>query len=131
MRCFVYLVGMSAYHIKAWNGARKKHFPKLVLIINGNSSSKGEVYLGIFISAFIGEPLPVEYQITFTEVECSTKRLNNKHVQLCHGILILIPKPGKLQDAMTSLRPIVLFISNTGTHADKLDVFFLQEQSAF
>ena len=29
------------------------------------------------MSAIIVEPRPVEHQITFTDVECSTKRLNN------------------------------------------------------
>ena len=104
---------------------------------------QGDVKQGI--AAFTGEPRPLQYPITASEVEHAMNRLNNNRAsgsdelpgellkhgsnvidkpiadifnraitdqevlsQIGHGILILLPKPGKPVGAMSSLRPIVL-----------------------
>ena len=104
---------------------------------------QGDVKQGI--AAFTGEPRPLKYPITASEVEHAMNRLNNNRAsgsdelpgellkhgsniiakpiadifnraitdqevlsQIGHGMLILLPKPGKSVGAMTSLRPIVL-----------------------
>ena len=103
---------------------------------------QGDVKQGI--TAFTGEPRPLKYPITASEVEHAMNRRNNNRAsgsdelpgellkhgsnviakpiadifnraitdqdvlsQIGHGIIILLPKPGKPLGAMTSLRPIV------------------------
>ena len=135
---------------------------------------QGDVKQGI--TAFTGEPRPLQYPITASEVEHAMNRLNNNRAsgsdelpgellkhgsnviakpiadifnraitdqevlsQIGHGIIILLPKPGKPIGAMTSLRPIVLL--NTLRKAlslivlsrisDKVDEFLYPGQSGF
>ena len=135
---------------------------------------QGDVKQGI--TAFTGEPRPLQYPITASEVEHAMNRLNNNRAsgsdelpgellkhgsnviakpiadifnraitdqevlsQIGHGILILLPKPGKPVGAMTSLRPIVLLNTLRKTLSlivlsrisDKVDEFLYPGQSGF
>ena len=135
---------------------------------------QGDVKQGI--TAFTGEPRPLQYPITASEVEHAMNRLNNNRAsgsdelpgellkhgsnviakpiadivnraitdqevlsQIGHGIIILLPKPGKPVGAMTSLRPIVLLNTLRKTLSlivlsrisDKVDEFLYPGQSGF
>ncbi len=135
---------------------------------------QGDVKQGL--SAFTGEPRPLNEPITESEVQHAMNRLNNNRAsgsdelpgellkygsnviakpianifnraitdqqtlfQIGHGIIILLPKPGKPVGAMTSLRPIVLLNALRKTLslivlsriADKVDAFLYPGQSGF
>ena len=127
------------------------------------------------ISAFTGEPRPLNDSITESEVQRAMHRLNNNRAigsdelpgelltygsnviakpianifsrvtdqqtlsQICHGILILLPKPEKPVGALTSLRPILLLNALRKTFslivlsriADKFDAFLYPGQGGF
>ena len=135
---------------------------------------EGDVIQGI--TAFTGEPRPLTYPITASEVEHAINRLNNNRAsgsdelpgellkhgsnviakpiayifnraitdqdvlsQIGHGIIIILPKPGKPVGAMTSIIPMVLLNTLRKTLslivlsriADKVDEFLYPGQSGF
>ena len=68
----------------------------------------------------------------------SNRTITDQHVlsQIVHGILIILPKPGKLVGAMASLRPIVLLRKTLSLivlsrSADKVDAFLYPGRSGF
>ena len=64
-------------------------------------------------------------------MDCKYGRSQEVLSQIGHGILILLPKPGKPVGAMTSLRPIIVLLIVLSRIADKVDKFLYPGQIGF